>query len=359
MGILYRFMRPALFALPPEWAHDLILYALNVAGTFLPAARHDASLLQIKTLGHHFSNPFGLAAGFDKDARVLRGIAKLGFGFAEVGTSTPKPQFGNPRPRLYRLTSESALINRMGFNNQGQLQTAMRLALWQQKPRQMRIGVNIGANRDTIDKIDDYRIGAACFAELADYLVLNISSPNTPGLRDLQGDVLSDLLDAVCEVAPKIPVLIKIAPDIDMPMLEAVAKTILEKPASRSCAGVIISNTTVSRPPLTAPRTAHYREAGGLSGAPLAPLALTILRRVRALTSGRCVLIAAGGIMDGADAYARIRAGASLLQLYTGLIYYGPDLIVRLKRELAQYLRRDGFTTLEAAIGVDVDGQNI
>jgi dihydroorotate dehydrogenase len=297
--------------------------------------------------GLAFPNPVGLAAGFDKDAEVFGPMLGLGFGSVEVGTLTPLPQGGNPKPRLFRLAENGAVINRMGFNNGGQAAAKARLAGRGPGPRAGIVGVNIGANKDSADRIADYAAGVRAMAGVADYLTVNISSPNTPGLRALQGKgALQELLAAVRVARGPAgpPVFLKVAPDLTASDIDDIAAV----SSAQGIDALIVSNTTVSRPPL---RSRHADETGGLSGVPLRDLALERLRDFRRATGGAMPLIAAGGIASGADAYARIRAGASLVQLYTALVYEGPGLARRICRELKALLARDGFARLDEAVG--------
>jgi dihydroorotate dehydrogenase len=330
-----------MFLMEGERAHRVTIAALKR----LPGGgpKRDERLA-VSVGGLEFPNPVGLAAGFDKDAEVFGQMLRLGFGFAEVGTLTPLPQAGNPRPRLFRLVEDQAVINRLGFNNRGLQAAHERLA---GRPRQGIVGVNIGANKDSADRIGDYVTGVRRMAGIADYLTVNISSPNTPGLRALQDKVaLDDLLQAVMEArgGAKPPIFLKLAPDLERSEIDDVAGVAI----GRGLDGLIVSNTTISRPPL---KSGHAGEAGGLSGAPLKTLALERLRDFRSATGGAIPLIAAGGIASGADAFARIRAGASLVQLYSGLVYQGPGLARRICVELKPLLAREGFATLSEAIG--------
>jgi dihydroorotate dehydrogenase len=339
---LYSLLRPLIFRLGGEQAHDLTIAALKR----LPAARppQPDPVLGVRVAGLHFPNPIGLAAGFDKNARVYDRMLGLGFGFAEVGTLTPLPQAGNPKPRLFRLEEDRAVVNRLGFNNGGQQAALDRLRA--RSPSGI-VGVNIGANKDSVDRIADYRAGARAMAPVADYLTVNISSPNTPGLRALQDPAaLDELLAAVVEErgGSGPPIFLKLAPDLEVADVDDISRVAI----GRGIDGLIISNTTVTRPPL---RSRHAGEGGGLSGAPLKALALQRLRDFRTATGGVIPLIAAGGIASGADAYQRIRAGASLVQLYTALVYEGPGLARRITQELKALLRRDGFGSVEQAIG--------
>ena len=347
---LYRTLRPLLFALPPETAHRLTIRGLQLAGRTGPPPADDHSLGQT-LFGLRFDNPFGMAAGFDKDGEAMAGVHRIGFGFAEIGTLTPLPQDGNPAPRVFRLTEHEALINRLGFNNRGQVSALHRLEVFRARPegRMARpIGVNIGANKEAADRIADYAVGAARFAGLADYLTVNISSPNTPGLRDLQGgEAVVDIMQRVRAAAPDTPVLVKIAPDLDIDRAAEIGALALRHKID----GLIISNTTLERASVAGSR--HAAEAGGLSGAPLFDLSTDMLAEVHAATGGKLALVGVGGVASAEAAYAKIRAGASLVQLYTGMVYHGPGLVGQMKRALAEMLRADGFATLTDAVGSD------
>ena len=335
-------IRPLLFALEPETAHRLTVSALKLLPP-LPRIK-PVPELTVRLAGLTFPSPLGLAAGFDKDAEVAHPLLTLGFGFVEVGTLTPRPQAGNPRPRLFRLTEDKAVINRMGFNNKGQEAALSRLA----RARRGIVGVNIGANKNSQDRIADYAHGIARMAPVADYLTVNISSPNTPGLRSLQGgDALDALLDAVLAARPEggPPVFLKVAPDLEPAEIDAVVKVSMGRVDA-----LIVSNTTLAREGL---RSKQAGETGGLSGAPLHDLALRRLRDFRAASGGRIPLIAAGGIASAEHAWARIRAGASLVQLYSALVYEGPWLARRIVRELPALMARDGFAMLQDAIGTE------
>jgi len=347
--MLYRLAAPALFMLDPERAHRLTIVALKAAPAMAP---QPAGPLATEVAGLGFPNPVGLAAGFDKDAEVPDAMLGLGFGFVEVGSITPRPQAGNPQPRLFRLAEDRAVINRMGFNNGGIDAARERLA---SRPgrgpstalRAGIVGINVGANKDSPDRIADYLAGIAAFAPIADYLTVNISSPNTPGLRDLQAEgELQALLAAIagaCEAATP-PVFLKVAPDLAAGDHERIVRAALDN----GIAGLIVSNTTLSRPPL---RSRHANETGGLSGEPLRDLALDQLRRFRAVAGGELPLIGVGGIAGAEDAWARIRAGASLVQLYSALVYEGPGLARRIVRGLEKLMRRDGFGSIAEAVG--------
>ncbi len=357
--MLFPLLRPALFALDAERAHDLTIRLLAAAPR-LPSGAGPARL-RTTVAGLAFANPVGLAAGVDKDGRAIAGFFGLGFGSVEIGTLTPVPQAGNPRPRLFRLVEDKAVINRMGFNNGG-IDAALPRAL--AAKRGGVLGINVGANKDTADRIADYAHGVAAAAAVADYVTINISSPNTPGLRDLQhGSELTELLAAADEArrapigCPPLflpplflpplflpPLFLKVAPDLDGAAIDAIARAA----HAHHIDALIVSNTTVSRPALASPRAG---EAGGLSGAPLAPLARRRLADFRRATGGALPLISVGGIDSADEAYARIRAGASLVQLYTALVYQGPGLARRIARGIAKNLARDGFAGVAEAVG--------
>jgi dihydroorotate dehydrogenase len=340
--------------LPAEAAHNATLRLVGLMGPLLPRPASDDPRLGIKAFGLDFPNPIGLAAGFDKNAQVPDAMAKFGFGFIECGTVTPKPQAGNPRPRLFRLVRDAAVINRMGFNNVGSSAAAANLRA---RSRRGIVGINIGANKDSSDRVGDY---AWCFSELAplaDYVTVNVSSPNTPGLRGLQNkDELSKLLGIMTNARAKLfdstpqthgmrkPILLKIAPDLDLQALDEIAEVV----RASGIEGLIVSNTTVARPLL---RSRHGDEAGGLSGKPLLEPSTRVLAEMHKRLNGAVTLVGVGGVSNGADAYAKIRAGASLVQLYTALAYQGPGLVGRIKRDLLALLQRDGFATVADAVG--------
>lgn len=341
-GMLFDLARPALFAIDPERAHRLTVRALALAGRRGPPA---AGALAIDVAGLGFPNPLGMAAGFDKDAEVPDQLLGLGFGFAEVGSITPRPQAGNPRPRLFRLVEDRAVINRMGFNNGGAEVARDRLVRRAGRPGI--VGINIGANKDSEDRIADYVAMTRVMAPLASYLAVNISSPNTPGLRALQDEgALTGLLDAVIEARGTAgpPVFLKVAPDLESADIDAIARIALD----RKLGALIVSNTTITRPALL---SANARETGGLSGAPLRDLAQQRLRDFRKATGGAIPLVGVGGITSAEDAWARIRAGASLVQLYSAMVYGGPGLPRRILRGLEALMRRDGFASIAEAVG--------
>ena len=341
--MLYSLCRPLLFRIPAEPAHRLTIAALRLAPGSTSAAPQP--LLCQRVAGLVFPNPVGIAAGFDKNGEVPDALLGLGFGFVEAGTVTPRPQEGNAKPRLFRLVEDEAVINRMGFNNDGSAVVARRLAARQANPGL--IGANIGANKDSTDRIEDYAQMTRIMAPLASYLTVNISSPNTPGLRALQDPAaLADLLDAVIEARGDhaARIFLKLAPDLTALDIDAICKIALDKRLD----ALIVTNTTIARPPL---RSALASEAGGLSGAPLRPLALQILRDFRQATGGAIPLIGVGGIASVDDAWARIRAGASLIQLYSALVYAGPGLVRRIVQGLAQRVSAEGMSSIAEAVG--------
>jgi dihydroorotate dehydrogenase len=339
---LYPLLRPFIFALDAEAAHRATIRALK----FLPLhSAHLPQSLRTTVAGIDFPSPVGLAAGFDKDAEVASEMLSLGFGFVEVGTVTPRPQKGNAKPRLFRLSEDRAVINRMGFNNAGQAAAFMRL---QGRSRAGGpIGVNIGANKDSPDMVGDYVDGVRAMSSVADYLTVNTSSPNTPGLRALQNHgALDTLLSAISEARDKKgpPVFLKVAPDL----AERDPERIVEAAIGHRMDGIIVSNTTISRPDL---RSAYAKEQGGLSGAPLKPLALDVLRRFRAASGGAIPLVGCGGIATADDAWERICAGASLVQLYSAMVYEGPRIARDIAEGLAVKLERSGFSSIADAVG--------
>ncbi|MGL4397575.1 MAG: quinone-dependent dihydroorotate dehydrogenase [Hyphomicrobium sp.] len=352
IGGLYHLMRPALFAAAPEDAHEMTLKALE-AGVYPRGSTRDDAAISQRVFGLDFPNPVGIAAGYDKDARVPDGVLGLGCGFAEIGTVTPRPQDGNPRPRVFRLVADEALINRLGFNNGGHAAALRRLEA--RAGRGGIVGVNIGANKDADDRTADYVHGLATFNAVASYFTVNISSPNTPGLRDLQApaaldELLSRLMaaraDLVSKGLPRRPIIVKIAPDIADDDVPAIAAEFVRHGVD----GIAVSNTTLSRAGLG---DAQRGEGGGLSGRPLFARATRMLARIYLETGGTIPLIGIGGIDSGASALAKIEAGATLLQLYTGLIYKGPALIGEIKASLAAAVRRPGAGSLDAIRGRD------
>ena len=338
---LYPLVRPFAFALDAERAHRLTIRALKLMPPHRPP--DVPASLKSRVAGIDFPSPIGLAAGFDKDAEVAEQMLSLGFGFVEVGTITPRPQEGNPKPRLFRLKDDRAVINRMGFNNAGLPSAFDRLQ--QCSHSHGVIGVNVGANKDSADRIPDYVEGVRAMAPVASYITINISSPNTPGLRQLQDEgALRELLAAVREVRTKRPVFLKVAPDLEDGDPERIVRAAID----HGIEAIVVSNTTVSRPPL---QSRWAGEQGGLSGAPLKALALEALRKFRTASGGEMLLIGAGGIATAEDAFERIRAGASLVQLYSAMVYEGPGIARRMAIGLDRLLRREGFASVTAAVG--------
>lgn len=345
--MLFRLIKPALFALDSETGHRLAIRSL--AALPVRAAQRGDGPLTTTVAGLTFPNPVGVAAGFDKDAEVPDALLGLGFGFTEVGSITPLPQAGNPKPRLFRLVEDQAVINRMGFNNSGGEAALARLRARAGRPGI--VGVNIGANKDSADRIADYAAMARKMAPFSSYLCVNISSPNTPGLRALQDEsALTGLIDEVIaardEAAPQAPppVFLKVAPDLEPLDIDAIARIAIEK----RLGALVVSNTTISRPAL---RSHHAGETGGLSGAPLRELATQRLRDFRKATGGAVPLVGVGGIATAEHAWERIRAGASLVQLYSAMVYEGPGLGAKIVRGLERLMQRDGFASIAEAVG--------
>ncbi len=329
IALLESLARPFLHALDPETAHRATILALRAA--VLPSARRDNPALAVDAFGLRFPNPVGIAAGFDKNAEAVDALFALGFGFVEIGTITPKPQLGNPRPRLFRLTRDRAVINRFGFNSDGHAAVHRRLAARAHRPGI--VGINLGANKDADDRVADYVAGVKTFADVATYFTVNVSSPNTPGLRDLQeAKALDDLLARVTEArdaAPmRRPLLLKIAPDLGEAQLDDVVGVAL----ARGVDGMIVSNTTITRPSMLA--DVQRNEAGGLSGRAVFDLSTRILAQVHARTGGKIPLIGVGGIDSAETARAKRDAGATLVQLYSSLVFEGVGLVGRIKRGL-------------------------
>ena len=342
---LYSLATAALRRLEPELAHELTLRGLEMG--FGPTAPPPPASLASTAFGLQFPSPIGLAAGFDKDARVPDAMLRTGFGFVEVGTVTPKPQSGNQRPRLFRLPEDRAVINRMGFNGAGLFAARSRLG---SRSRKGIVAANVGPNKDAADPIADFVAGIVALAPLADFLVLNVSSPNTPGLRGLQqrsriDELLQRAVAARDAASPKTPLVLKVAPDLD----EYDLTPIVESAISRGIAGLIVGNTSIGlREELRSP---NRHQPGGLSGAPLLGLSTRLLAIAHRLAAGRLVLIGCGGVSSGADAYAKIRAGAHLVELYTAMVYAGPELVPQIHIDLAALLARDGFKSVADAVG--------
>ena len=340
---IYPLVRPLAFALDAERAHRATIAALKLAPKRRPP--HFPPSLRTSVAGIDFPSPVGLAAGFDKDAEVPEQMLGLGFGFVEVGTLTPKPQAGNPRPRLFRLVEDEAVINRMGFNNGGQAEAMPRLA--RASHRGGVIGVNIGANKESADRIADYQEGVRRMSRFGRYLTINISSPNTPGLRGLQDEgALRELLAAVEEVRSDKPIFLKVAPDLGEGDPERIVRAALDHHLD----ALIVANTTVSRPPL---KSRFAAKEGGLSGAPLKSLAHDALRKFRRAGGGEIPLIGVGGIATADDAWERIRAGASLVQLYSAMVYEGPGIARRIAEDLVERLDREGYSSISEIVGTD------
>lgn len=358
IGAFERLLRPLLHALDPETAHRLTVMALKFGPRV--AAGVDDSRLATRAFGLNFPNPVGMAAGFDKHAEVPDALLRLGFGFVEIGTVTPKPQPGNPRPRVFRLDADAAVINRLGFNSRGARAALRRLAARAIAPSVASpagiVGVNVGANKDTPDRVTDYMRMIKHFAPVASYVAVNVSSPNTPGLRDLQqAQALDELLARVTEVRDRVsqdagptPILLKIAPDLSLADLDAVVGVA----RTRRVDGLIVGNTTIGRP-AGLHETAKAKQSGGLSGRPLFPLATRMLAESYVRVEGVFPLIGAGGIDSGAAALAKFRAGASLIQLYSALVFQGLGLIAEIKDVLLTALERERLDGLSELIGAD------
>jgi dihydroorotate dehydrogenase len=347
---LLRLVNPLIAKLEPEVAHRLTIKALQWGLVRAPPKAPDPRLA-MRLFGLDFSNPIGLAAGADKNAEAPDGALALGLGFVEIGTVTPQPQPGNPRPRLFRLVEDRAIINRMGFNNDGCEAVAARLSA--RRGRGGIVGVNIGANRDSADRIGDYVKGLAAFGALASYIAVNVSSPNTPGLRNLQArseleTLVARLNETRAGMAAPVPLLIKIAPDLDRDELAGIAEVCL----AGGIDGIIVSNTTVSRPPL---KSSHAGEAGGLSGRPLFELSTRTLAETWRLVGDRIPLIGVGGIDSADAAWTKITAGASLVQLYTGLVFEGPGLVMAIRRGLSRRLDEHKLTSIAQAVGTHAE----
>ena len=347
---MFSILRPFLFKLDPELAHDLAIKSLKF--NYLPNKMFeikDEQMLNIKLLGLNFSNPIGLAAGFDKSAEAYNSLLKFGFGFIEVGTVTPLKQFGNSKPRIFRLENDNAMINRLGFNNDGIEIVKNRI---QQEKKNGIVGINIGPNKDTKEQKEDFCIGLKNFMQLADYITINISSPNTEGLRDFHNqEKLNDLLQSLNKIKNEekknIPILLKISPDISDNHISEIVTIAIEN----SISALILTNTTnVNRDNLTSD---SKNEEGGLSGEPLQELSTQMIKKFYKKLSGKIPIIGVGGVNSGKSAYEKITAGASLLQLYTGFVYKGPAIVKNIKQELIEILKNKGFSNIKEAIGKD------
>jgi dihydroorotate dehydrogenase len=350
MSLLYRLAFRAFRNVDTETAHGFAIAALKHLP--IPATNLDDPRLAVHAFGIDFPNPLGLAAGFDKNAEVPDAALRLGFGFAEVGTLTPLAQAGNPKPRVFRLIEDEGVINRLGFNNEGHAPALGRL-----KARATRagiVGVNVGANKESKDRVSDYVAGIRAFAELATYFTINVSSPNTPGLRDLQSEAaLDDLLawsiherDEATRTTSRKPVLLKIAPDLALNALDDVVKVARK----RGVDGIIVSNTTIRRPSALKEKSLRL-ETGGLSGKPLFPLSTRMLAETYLRVERQFPLVGVGGVDSARAAFSKIEAGASLVQLYSGLVYHGPGLVGLIKKGLVERMEKEGLSSLSSAVG--------
>lgn len=357
-----QFVMPSIRFLDPETTHNLAIFMAK-HGLVPPQGTPDPPVLHTKVWDREFKNPVGVAAGFDKDGVAVDGMLGAGFGFVEVGSVTPKPQPGNPKPRLFRLWQDKAVINRFGFNSDGHDVVRERLKqrnsinhFKQENPGI--VGVNLGKNKSSDSPVNDYVEGVRKFGPLADYLVINVSSPNTPGLRDMQGkQQLEELVAKVSKERKNIPterkppLLVKIAPDLTEQDKKDITDVVMKEPGRVD--GLIVSNTTVKRPDSL--QSKHKDEVGGLSGEPLKDMATQTVKDMYTLTKGKLPIVGVGGVCSGQDAYDKIRAGASLVQLYTALVYEGPPVVKKIKRELGELLVRDGFSNVSQAVGADVN----
>jgi len=334
-----------------EQAHRISIFLLS--HRLLPrSSLKDSDSLKCKVFGREFSNPVGIAAGFDKHGEAVLGLQDIGFGFVEVGSVTPLPQEGNPKPRVFRLSEDEGVINRYGFNSDGHQVVHERIKKLKDKSKLKTVlGINLGKNKNSVDAIGDYVLGVEKFGELADYLVINVSSPNTPGLRSLQGkEELSSLIQEVIrhrnKHCPDVPLLVKIAPDLTSNDKEDIASTVLDSKSRVD--GLIVSNTTISREGL---KSQHSNETGGLSGKPLREKSTQTIYDMYKLTEGKVPIIGVGGVSNGQDAFDKICAGASLVQLYSALVFQGPPVVNRIRRELQEILEKDGINSISEAVG--------
>lgn len=351
----YDYLSPVLFRLPPELAHCLTLVFLKTG--LVSGAPFSHPALKTAIWGLEFENPVGLAAGFDKNAQIIPAVAALGFGFMEAGTVTPRPQKGNAKPRLFRDVANGAVINALGFPSQG-LESVLQRLTSGKWPESFRVGVNIGKNKETLEAAVDYMRGVEGFSAASDFLVINISSPNTAGLRDLQKrENLLPLLEKILSAREKsgcaTPLLVKISPDLDAAQRKEIAQVALEAKID----GLVVANTTLSRPSSLSPDFAARK--GGLSGAPLTDMACAVLTDMYRQTQGRLPLVGAGGISSGQDAFRRICAGASLVEVYTALVFQGPDLARRICTDLASLLKDNGFSSVAQAVGSGVQIEHV
>eukprot|EP00096_Caligus_rogercresseyi_P015799 TRINITY_DN8274_c0_g1_i1.p1 TRINITY_DN8274_c0_g1~~TRINITY_DN8274_c0_g1_i1.p1 ORF type:complete len:395 (-),score=69.83 TRINITY_DN8274_c0_g1_i1:71-1255(-) len=340
-----------------ETAHNLAVFAIRKRLFFRNEfPEEDNSLLRTSLFGMEFKNPVGIAAGFDKNGEALNGYSDLGFGFVEVGSVTPLPQPGNPKPRVFRLSEDEGIINRYGFNNEGHAAMLERVTEHQEQSsgpkKKFILGINLGKNKTSLDAVADYVRGVKEFAHVSDYLVINVSSPNTPGLRALQGKapleaLISAILEARSEIKSSTPILLKIAPDLTSEDMQDIAEVVLSDKTRVD--GLIVSNTTLSRPESLT--SSNKAEVGGLSGKPLKDLSTRAIREMYSLTQGQVPIVGVGGISNGRDAYEKIEAGASLIQIYSAFVYQGPPVVKRINRELAEILREKNLTSISEAVG--------
>jgi len=352
----YRALSSALHSfLDGESSHRAAVFALN-KGLYFKCRLPETPELKVKVFGLEFKNPVGVAAGFDKGGEAVRGLRDVGFGFVEVGSVTPVPQEGNSRPRVFRLEDDQAVINRYGFNSEGHSAVRRRLEMLRAGGFDGVLGVNLGKNKMSPSAEDDYVAGVKEFSHLADYLVINISSPNTPGLRNLQSRTdLKNLVTAVNKARQELnlkkspPLLLKIAPDLSNTDLEDIAQVIVDNDSKVD--GLIISNTTVSRPETLS--SMHSQETGGLSGAPLTEMSTSVIRQMYSLTKGQVPIIGVGGVATGQDAWSKVKAGASLVQVYTGMVYQGPIIAAKIRKELAIIVKEEKLESLQEAVGLD------
>lgn len=348
---------PIVRMVPPELAHRLAVLGLKME--VIRPSYKDPEVLRTRFLSRTLDNPVGIAAGFDKHGEAIKGLERLGFGFVEIGSVTPQPQPGNPKPRVFRLNEDKAIVNRYGFNSEGHDVVYERIQkLRKDGDLKVTLGINLGRNKTSQDNIEDYVQGIRKFSALADYLVVNISSPNTPGLRTMQNkstlqSLLTEIVKARNGLPPseQRPILVKIAPDLSDGCVQEIIAVIQKK----ECAidGLIVSNTTIDRP--SDLKSINAGQIGGLSGAPLSTKSTQLVAKVYKWTNGKVPIIGVGGIFSGRDAYDKILAGASAVQLYTALIYHGPPIVTRVKRELEELLRQDGYESVQQAVGKGVE----
>ncbi|XP_026733586.1 dihydroorotate dehydrogenase (quinone), mitochondrial [Trichoplusia ni] len=353
-GYYTNILQPVSQYLNPEVAHKLGVAAIKY-GIFPSEKAEDPSILKTKFLNYDLNNPIGIAAGFDKHGDAVVGLRKLGFSIVEIGSITPEAQPGNPKPRVFRLPEDEAVINRYGFNSEGHDKVHQKIdTLEKSLLDKGLLGINLGKNKLSENPIEDYVLGIKKFSNVADYFVINISSPNTPGLRALQQkEELSQLLTEInkardaCQTKNKPPLLLKLAPDLSNEEMKEVVSVILRKECHVD--GLIISNTTIDRPQLRSKQ--HTEEAGGLSGKPLTNKSTEMIREMYKMTKGKVPIVGVGGVFTGQDAYEKILAGASAVQIYTALIYHGPPVVTKIKTELAELLERDGYSNVNEAVG--------